>query len=80
MDRDLQQRFGQIVRRRRQETGLSQEELADHAGLHRTYVSLLERGHRNPSLAVIKVLATALGAGMADLLRELDGPRREARR
>lgn len=80
MDRDLQQRFGQIVRRRRQETGLSQEELADEAGLHRTYVSLLERGQRNPSLAVIKVLASALGSGMGDLLRELDAPKREARR
>lgn len=80
MDHNLQQRFGQIVRRRRQETGLSQEELADEAKLHRTYVSLLERGHRNPSLAVIHALATALGAGMADLLRELDAPKREARR
>lgn len=80
MDLDLQRRFGRLVRRQREEIGLSQEALAHQAGLHRTYVSLLERGHRNPSLAVVCALASALGTGMADLVRELDVPKREARR
>ena len=42
--------------------------------LHRTHVSLIERGKRMPSLLVIKKLAAALGTTMADLMRELEQP------
>ena len=49
------------VRRLRISTGLSQEELAARAGLHRTYVSSVERGLRNVSLENIFALARALG-------------------
>ncbi len=67
----LQQRFGIIVRDRRLKRGLSQERLADIAGLHRTYVSLLERGQCMPSLFVIAKLAEALETTIVDLVCEL---------
>lgn len=69
----LQQRFGLIVRDRRLKRGFSQERLADLAGLHRTYVSLLERGLRMPSLFVIAKLAEALETTIVDLVQELPG-------
>jgi transcriptional regulator with XRE-family HTH domain len=69
---DLQRRFGAAVRRRRLEVRLGQEKLADLAGLHRTHISLLERGGRMPTLGVIAKLAAALGTTMADLLAEVE--------
>jgi transcriptional regulator with XRE-family HTH domain len=68
----LQHQFGILVRKRRLAKGLGQEALADKSGLHRTHVSLLERGKRMPSLLVIKKLAAALGTTMASLMRELE--------
>lgn len=56
------------VRRIRLATGLSQEGLADRAGLHRTYISSLERGQRNVSVQNIFLLADALGVSPAELL------------
>lgn len=64
--------FGKAVREYRVQAGLSQEELADVAGLHRTYVSLLERGQRNPSLQVVLTLARALGVAGATLVAEIE--------
>ncbi len=69
----LQKQFGQVVRRRRQKVGLSQEALADAAGLHRTYISLLERGLRMPTIGVVQKLARALKTTMASLIAELEG-------
>jgi len=57
-------RFGTAVRNKRAELGISQEELAGRAGLHRTYVSDIERGARNPSLESIEKLAQALGISL----------------
>jgi len=68
----LQQQFGSLIRRRRLAVGLGQEGLADAASLHRTHISLLERGKRMPSLLVIKKLAAALGTTMASLMEELE--------
>lgn len=68
----LQQRFGNVVRRRREAADLSQEALADEAGLHRTYISLLERGLRMPSIEVVRKLAAALNTTMASLIEELE--------
>ncbi|MDP3405221.1 MAG: helix-turn-helix transcriptional regulator [Brevundimonas sp.] len=62
---DVRKKLGSNVQRLRREKGLSQEELADLAGLHRTYVSGVERGVRNPTLTVIDRLARALGVEMA---------------
>ena len=67
-----QQVFGEVVRRFRQERKLSQEALADEAGLHRTYISLLERGLRNPSLTVIQQLADGLKITTSELVSAFD--------
>jgi transcriptional regulator with XRE-family HTH domain len=54
----------------RQVKGLSQEELADRAGLHRTYVGSVERGERNISIDNIERLAKALEIDIIELLKE----------
>ena len=60
--------FGERLRAVRQTRGISQEKLAELAGLHRTYVSSIERGERNVSLVNIERLAAALGVAMAELM------------
>ena len=62
MQRDsaLQESFGGILRQLRREKGLSQETLALEAGLDRTYISMLERGIRQPSLSSLFAIASAL--------------------
>lgn len=60
--------FGLEVKRRRVELGLTQEEFADQSGLHRTYVSGIERGQRNPTLDIILQIARALKCNAGDLL------------
>lgn len=52
--------FGRNLRRLRQKQKLTQEELADRAGLHFTYIGQIERGLRNPSLVNLHKLAKAL--------------------
>lgn len=65
---DIHQRLARNLRALRRQTGLSQEAFADEAGLHRTYMSDLERANRNPSIAVIDKLAKALGVTCGQLL------------
>jgi len=65
----LQKAFGEAVRARRRELGLSQEDLGFEAELHRTYVSQLERGIKSPSLATIEQLAQVLKTTPSDLIR-----------
>lgn len=60
--------FGQNVRRLRVERGLSQEQLADKAGLHRTYIGMIERAEKNITLCNIEKLATALDVTIEKLL------------
>jgi len=71
----IQDTFGKAVREARTTVGISQEELADRSGLHRTYISLLERGQRNPSLAVIEEISHALGISMVDLVGRIEKQR-----
>lgn len=61
-------RLASNVRSRRQFLGLSQEALADAAGLHRTYVGSIERGERNVSIDNMERIAHALGWDLVDLL------------
>ncbi len=68
MGRDPRKKVGERVRQLRKEAGLSQEELADIAGLHRTYIGAIERGERNISLINIVQLARALRVKPAELL------------
>ena len=69
---DVRERFGFAVRGRREALGLTQEELAHRAAIHRTYLSDIERGARNVSLINIELLAKALGVTMADLFRVVE--------
>ena len=64
---DIRRQVGRTVKALRDAEGLSQEELADAAGLHRTYVSGVERGVRNPTIQIIAKLAKALGVEPAEL-------------
>ena len=66
---DVQHRLAANLRRLRSEKSLSQEAFADEAGVHRTYVSDLERAARNPTIRVVEVIAKALGVSASDLLR-----------
>ena len=63
-------RFGHGVRKRRVEAGFSQESLARAAKVHPTYISLIERGLRDPRLTSIAKLAKALEISPADLVSE----------
>jgi transcriptional regulator with XRE-family HTH domain len=63
----VKSRFGLAIKQRRQEIGISQEVLAERAGLHRTYIGDIERGARNLSLENIEKLAKALRISISDL-------------
>jgi transcriptional regulator with XRE-family HTH domain len=64
--------FAAVLKRHRMLKKLSQEELAEAAGVHHTYVSLVERGARNPTLAVADSLASALGVKLSALVAEAE--------
>lgn len=61
---NLAEHFGLAVRRHRELLRLSQEELAERAGLDRTYLSGVERSARNPTLEVMQRIASALGSDL----------------
>ena len=67
--------FGQGIRARREMLGISQEKLAERCGFDRTYISMLERGTRNPSLLNVVKLAKGLGTSVSELTEVLDGTR-----
>lgn len=67
--RNLSQAFGLALRVRREAAGISQEALAAQCGIHRTYVSMLERAVNVPSLTTIAALAEALGVRPYELVK-----------
>ena len=72
MGEPLEKLFGQTVRRHRERQGLSQEAFADVVGIHRTYVSSIERGKVQVSIAIAYKLALALGVPLSRLWRDLE--------
>lgn len=67
-------RFAKNLRKIRVAKGLSQERLAEHAGLHRTYIGSVERGERNITIDNMERLATALGCSLQELIEEEQKP------
>lgn len=68
----ISQAFGLKLRKYRKKQQLTQEKLAEEAGLHRTYVSLVERGQRTPTLDACARLAEALNVSLTSLLKEAE--------
>lgn len=66
-DKEYLEQFAKRVRILREEQGISQEKLAARAGLHRTYIGMVERLERNPSLICIHKIAKGLGINVKDL-------------
>lgn len=65
---DIRKRLGSNLRRLREEKGWSQERFAEEANIHRTYVSDIERGARNPTITIVEKLAKPLNVTAASLL------------
>ncbi|MCK9166672.1 MAG: helix-turn-helix domain-containing protein [Eubacteriaceae bacterium] len=68
MSKNVKVLFGKQLRKVRMAKGISQEELAFRSGLHRTYVSSVERGERNISIVNIQKLSEALGVDISNLM------------
>lgn len=68
----LEEKFGDVIRRHRQNLKISQEELADRCNLHRTYVSQIERGLKSVSLKTLVRLAKALKTRPYLLVKEAE--------
>lgn len=64
---DIQKKIGDKIRELRKQKGLSQEKVAFKSGLHRTYISDVERGFRNVSIKNIDKIAKALGVSIKSL-------------
>ena len=64
--------FGIVVRRHRQELDISQEDFADKAGIHRTYVSSIELGKVQVSIGIAQQLADTLGVPLSQLWQEIE--------
>lgn len=73
---DIREQVGANLRRIRRESGFSQEALAFECGLHRTYVSGVERGIRNPTVVILDKIATALNVPASELVEGLGQQRK----
>jgi transcriptional regulator with XRE-family HTH domain len=69
---DPSARMGRVIRRLRDEQGVSQEDLAEAARLDRTFISMLERGRQRATLETALALAQALGLSLSELAREIE--------
>jgi transcriptional regulator with XRE-family HTH domain len=70
-DRPIAKSFGHVLQQLRRDRGLSQEELGFASGYHRIYISLLERGHKSPSLRTIFELAKALKVEPSEIVERV---------
>lgn len=64
--------FGQVLRQVREDSGISQEYLASECGLDRTYISLIERGQRNPTLKTVFALCAVLEVAPSMLIKRVE--------
>jgi transcriptional regulator with XRE-family HTH domain len=71
----IQQKLGRAVRRLRSQADYSQESFAAAAGIHRTYMGLVERGRVAPTIVTISKIAAALGISTSALLAEAERER-----
>ena len=69
---DIRQILGRNLARLRRERDMSQEDFADLAELHRTYISGIERGVRNPTITIVAKIARALDVEIAELVADTD--------
>ena len=67
MNAKVLKKFGNAVKNRRKDINMSQEELAYKSGIHRTYISFIERGLRNPSLLIIFKISRILKIKLPEL-------------
>lgn len=67
--KDILKLFGERIRSLRDSKDWSQETLADKTGFHRTYIGMIERGERNPSLKNLKKFADAFGLTLSELMK-----------
>jgi len=72
MSMEIKQAFGNVLREHRKQAGYSQEKLALACHLDRTYISLLERGKRRPTLDTIFALSAALNVSPAELVKAVE--------
>jgi len=70
MKNNILKKFGEKVRNERIRLGLSQEELAARAGVHRTYIGMIERAEKNITLGNIDKISKALGLNISDLFND----------
>lgn len=71
MNKSTLEKFGEKVRAERLSQGLSQEQLATKAGVHRTYIGMIERAEKNITLENISKVAKALNLSISELTKEL---------
>lgn len=72
MKKRVTTRFGERVRQRRIELGISQEELAARAGVHRTYIGMIERAEKNVTLESIEKICKALNVSLGDFFKDFE--------
>jgi transcriptional regulator with XRE-family HTH domain len=66
--RDVLEKFGEKMQKVRKSQGISQEQLAGLLSMHRTYIGMVERGERNPTIRTLYKIANALKVSSSDLL------------
>ena len=71
MKEKILKKFGQNVRNERLRRNISQEHLAEKAGVHRTYIGMVERAEKNITLLNIYKISKALGIKISDLLKDI---------
>ncbi len=69
---EIQQKFGLIIRKLRQQKSISQEKMALDAGIDRTYIGDIENGSRNISLQIIEKLANYLGMPISEIFKQIE--------